>query len=92
MNRFFAIFVVILIALMILVFAAISPKRPTVIVNMPADAKPLSVLETHGQVVGPDRAVLWFTVYDKTYACSGSEAAVRAADHAVMMVYGPATH
>lgn len=84
----------VIIGILILGFAAIGPKRPTIIVNMPADAKPLSVLETHGQVVGPDRAVLWYSAFIS--ACDrGSYPSIAAniADQAVQSVYGPApTH
>ena len=39
-----------------------SSTGPTVVVNMPADAKPLATLTEPGEkVVGGDRAVLWWT-------------------------------
>lgn len=63
---------------------------PQVVVNMPADAKPLSVLDDHPKVVGGDRATLWYTVYHETYLTSSARAAADAADRAVLTVYGPA--
>ncbi len=67
-------------------------RAPQVIVNMPADAKPLSQLTQPGaQVIGSDRAVLWYTVF--VASCdhgSSPERAIWNADAAVQSAYGPA--
>lgn len=63
-------------------------KQDKIVINMPADARPLEQLTQPGdKIVGPDRAVLWWTVYSKTLSMSGSYLAVNAADAAVDKVY-----
>lgn len=78
-----------LIVLMMLLVAN-SNRQPRIIVNMPADAKPLSRLTEPGdKVIGSDRAVLWWTVYkaslDNHADCYISK---DVADQAVKNVYG----
>lgn len=66
-------------------------KAPQIVVNMPADAKPLSVLESNDKVIGPDRAVLWWTIYESTRKTRPDwpVTAANIADQAVLSVYGP---
>lgn len=81
-----------------LMAAAPAEPQPTIIVNMPADARPLEQLapvEVDVTVSAP-RAILWYTVYKATlehYLASGSDAgplkAVERADSAVRTAYGP---
>lgn len=66
---------------------------PQIIVNMPADARPLAQLapvEVNAEISG-QRAVLWWTVYAKTVETDyeGSAEAITAADAAVLAAYGP---
>jgi hypothetical protein len=65
-------------------------RHPLVVVNMPADAKPLAQLPAD-KVLAGDRAVLWWTVFkctlDKNPGWIGLS--VHAADRAVEEVYGP---
>lgn len=67
------------------------PRSPQVIVNMPADAKPLAELEKSPSIsVSEERAVLWWTVYKYTFEKTGfSSTAYIAANQAVDKIYGP---
>ena len=65
-------------------------SQARVVVNMPVDAKPLSQLESTDTVVGDDRAVLWWTVFNRCLDegdiyCSDAQ---EAANDAVTTVYG----
>jgi len=62
---------------------------PQIVVHMPADAKPLSQLTEHPKVIGPDRAILWWTVYERSLHETTTDRAALRADQAVMTVYGP---
>jgi hypothetical protein len=78
--------------------AANPPPLSQVVVNMPADAKPLEQLasvEVDATISAP-RAVLWWTVYRATldhYLANGTDAgprsAVERANSAVEAAYGP---
>jgi len=72
-------------------------STPTIIVNMPQDARPLEQLTNpdggEPTIIGSDRAVLWWTVYkhtldDEVYNIS-MDGCLRAANEAVLAVYGP---
>ncbi len=84
-----------LIAFVILfVCVSLWPRTsPTIVVNMPADAKSLSELTKPGdKVIGSDRATLWWTVYHASISGNSSlmrDNAARYADQAVLTVYGP---
>ncbi len=85
--------ILLLILLLGLGVAATFPtsRSPQIVVNMPAGAKPLAQLTQPGdKVVGPDRAILYWTVY-KNAADHGwsPNTCAEAADHAVKTVYGP---
>lgn len=94
MNARQTICLLLILALAILIAALFGAPRPTVIVNMPADARPLSSLTQPGdKVIGPERAVLWWSVYSKAIESPSSltrEQAANYADRAVAAVYGPA--
>jgi hypothetical protein len=85
--------IIVIAVLIVVLFASlITPNRkPTVVVNMPADAKPLATLTAlpDTKVITSERAVLWWTVYketlERTELCDTS---VRAADQALVAVYG----
>jgi len=70
---------------------------PTIIVNMPQDARPLEQLTNpdggEPTIIGSDRAVLWWTVYKHAFDHEdynvSVEACFTAANQAVMTVYGP---
>jgi hypothetical protein len=66
--------------------------EPAVVVNMPADAQPLSQINpvtVDAVVIGNERAVLWWTVYNSTLKVTGSSYAARiAANDALVSVYG----
>lgn len=66
-------------------------KEPQIVVNMPADAKPLATLTQPGdKVIGPDRAVFYWTIYQKTSSGGwGPSTCADIADRAVNTVYGP---
>jgi hypothetical protein len=68
-------------------------RPPQIIVNMPADAQSLESLKPLPEgtrIVASDRAVLWWTVYDRTLKANfGSIYSAKAADNAVLTVYGP---
>ncbi len=81
-----------LLALLIVCAMAVLPstRTPQIVVNMPADAKPLATLAQPGsKVVGPDRAVLWFTVFESARRQTLASQAAQLADQAVNTVYGP---
>ena len=76
------------------------PVKPPsqVVVNMPADAKPLAaltpVVSPNAKVIAEERAVLYWTIYHASLERSGNatwatEAATAAAKEAVDKVYGP---
>lgn len=83
----------IVILIMFAAFLAVYLFTPStkVIVNMPADAKPLATLVQPGdKVIGNDRAVLWWTVFKTTLEMRhDSSLAYYAANEAVDKVYGP---
>lgn len=73
--------------------APLIEPEPKIIVNMPADAKPIGQLTQPGdKVIGSDRAVLWWTVYSAALANNeyASDAA-DLADQAVNTCYGELT-
>ncbi len=83
--------VLVIIALVVgfCAIVALPTGRPQIIVNMPADAKPLATLAQPGdKVVGPDRAVLWFTVFESARKQTLATSAAQLADQAVNTVYG----
>lgn len=65
--------------------------EPSVVVNMPEGASPLETLKPipESKVIPSDRAVLWWTVYDRTIKAWGPGDSIRAADRAVEAAYGP---
>jgi hypothetical protein len=76
----------------------VAPKgTPTIVVNMPADAKPLEQLTSHPEVdvtISSPRAVLWWTVFNHAVINGDTDtfwidAAVDAANAAVDKAYGP---
>lgn len=97
MNRTFIIWFIGVVLIGICIMSAASGlHRPSVIVNMPADAKPLSQLtQPTDKVIGSERAVLWWTIYQATLTgpYGSPSAAADSADRAVRSAYGAApTH
>ncbi len=74
----------------VIVFALLSGSgKPQIVVNMPADAQPLATLSTDAKVIGSDRAVLWYTIFDASIKAGATTAgAVDRANAAVDKVYG----
>ncbi len=64
-------------------------EEPRIVVNVPADYKPLQTLDGQEVVIG-EKAVLWWTVFNKTINTDYETAsdAVDAANAAVDKVYG----
>lgn len=73
----------------LLIAGIASNKKQSVVVNMPADAQPLSQLETDTKIIGPEKAVLWWTVYRATLDKGwSSDSSAHSADRAIETVYG----
>lgn len=77
-----------------------SDSTPKVVVQMPHDAKPLVTLapvqSPDTKIITQDRAVLWYTVFNKVISVTRPpidgndiQIAVRAANDAVDKAYGP---
>lgn len=78
-------------SIILAIFLLSLPQSPQVIVNMPADAKPLAELEKNPSIsISEERAVLWWTVYKYTLEKTGfSSTSYIAANQAVEKAYGP---
>jgi len=76
-----------LLIVCVLALPALTTQSPRVIVNIPADSKPLQSLPDD-KVVSGDKAVLWWTVYKATLDKGwSSDAATIAAERAIKSVY-----
>lgn len=66
-----------------------APVKPSVVVNVPADYRPLPSLSTDAKVISGEKAVLWYSVYCKTMETDyeDSNDAIRAANEAVSKVF-----
>lgn len=49
--------------LIVLVFNGVASSRSAVVVNVPADYKPLATMPKDTKVLANEKAILWWTVY-----------------------------
>lgn len=85
----------VIIAILAVLLLLPSAKPTQIVVNMPADAKPLAslapVVSSEAKVITQERAVLYWTIFKASLdAGADTEHATYRAEAAVDKVYGPA--